>query len=128
MVQARGERRRVAVVYHFFAHYRAAIMQTLLASETIDYLLVSDLDEPNNEIEAWQPPKDRWRWSPCLKLGANLIQVGSRPVAGDLGAAGVVVGVQQQDTHDSSGDVDGWWQRTLAPSVGICVVSTHIDT
>ena len=73
MVQARGERRRVAVVYHFFAHYRAAIMQTLLASETIDYLLVSDLDEPNNEIEAWQPPKDRWRWSPCLKLGANLI-------------------------------------------------------
>ena len=73
MVQARVERRRVAVVYHFFAHYRAAIMQTLLASETIDYFLVSDLDEPNNEIEAWQPPKDRWRWSPCLKLGANLI-------------------------------------------------------
>lgn len=48
-------------------------METLLASEAIDYFLVSDLHEPNNEIQAWQPPKDRWQRSPCLRLGANLI-------------------------------------------------------
>ena len=72
-VCSRIEKRRVAVVYHFFAHYRAAIMQTLLASEAIDYFLISDLHEPSNEIEAWEPPKDRWRWSPCFRLGANFI-------------------------------------------------------
>lgn len=72
-VCSRIEKRRVAVVYHFFAHYRAAIMQTLLASEAIDYFLISDLHEPSNEIEAWEPPKDRWRWSPCFRLGANFM-------------------------------------------------------
>lgn len=72
-VHSHIERPRVAVVYHFFAHYRAAIMKTLLASKAIDYFLVSDRYEPNNEIEAWQPPKDRWFLSPCIKMGANLI-------------------------------------------------------
>lgn len=67
------ERQRVAVVYHFFAHYRAPIMQTLLASKVSDYFLVSDLHEPNNEIQPWHPPRDRWCCSPCLKLAGNLI-------------------------------------------------------
>ena len=42
-----------------------------------------------------------------LQVAGQVGRPGRRPVAGDLGAAGVVVGVHQQDTHDSSGSLAG---------------------
>ncbi len=63
----------VAVVYHFFPHYRAAIMQTLLSSCRTNYLLVGDRSDPGNSIEPWQPPSDRFSFAPCVKITSTLL-------------------------------------------------------
>jgi glycosyltransferase involved in cell wall biosynthesis len=67
---------RVAVIYHFFAHYRAAIMQALLKCQDIDYFLVGDRSDPDNSIEAWLPPKDRFLVASCVKLTSTLLWQG----------------------------------------------------
>ena len=64
---------RVAVVYHFFAHYRAAIMQALLNSKDTEYVLVGDRLDPDRSIEPWQPPASRFVMAPCMKLSSALI-------------------------------------------------------
>jgi glycosyltransferase involved in cell wall biosynthesis len=64
---------RVAVVYHFFAHYRAAIMQALLNSKDAEYVLVGDRFDPDRSIEPWQPPASRFVMAPCKKLSSSLI-------------------------------------------------------
>lgn len=64
---------RVAVVYHFFAHYRAAIMQALLNSKDTEYVLVGDRLDPDRSIEPWQPPASRFVMAPCKKLSSTLI-------------------------------------------------------
>ena len=50
------KRQRVAVVYHFFAHYRAAVMRQLLASPCHDYILVGDRVPTDPSIKAWDIP------------------------------------------------------------------------
>lgn len=64
---------RVAVVYHFFAHYRSAIMRALMNSKEIEYVLVSDRLEPDKTIEPWQPPQERWLRTSCVSFAANLL-------------------------------------------------------
>lgn len=64
---------RVAVVYHFFPHYRAAIMQMLLASRQANYILVGDRSDPDKSIEPWLPPSDRFAFAPCVKLTSTLL-------------------------------------------------------
>lgn len=69
----RSRKPRVVIVYHFFAHYRAAIMQGLLDSKDIEYFLVGDREEPDRSIEAWQPPKERWMVTRCVKVAGNML-------------------------------------------------------
>ncbi len=53
---------KVAVIYHFFPHYRAAIMNALLQSEQQHYILVGeDFDITNSGIKSWVP-EDRERF------------------------------------------------------------------
>lgn len=64
---------RVAVVYHFFAHYRFPIMQMLLDCHDNDYFLVGDRSDPDNSIEPWQPPENKMLFAPCIKVISNLL-------------------------------------------------------
>ena len=64
---------RVAVVYHFFAHYRSAIMQRLLGCPDIDYFLVGDRSDPDNSIEPWSPPETKLLFAPCIKVTSTLL-------------------------------------------------------
>jgi glycosyltransferase involved in cell wall biosynthesis len=64
---------RVAVIYHFFAHYRSAIMCELLNSKDIEYVLVADRVDPDNSIKPWQPPEDRLLVAPCIKITSTLL-------------------------------------------------------
>ncbi len=45
---------RVAVVYHFFPHYRAAVNEQLLHCSRHDYLLVGDPQTLDPTIKAWE--------------------------------------------------------------------------
>ena len=64
---------RVAVIYHFFAHYRSAIMRELLDCKDIDYFLVGDRLDPDHSIEPWQPPGDKLWLAPCTKITSTLL-------------------------------------------------------
>lgn len=69
---------RVAIAYHFFAHYRSAVLTELLADASHDYLLVGDLTstvEPT--IKAWLPPDmKRYVAAPCRMVGPIMWQSG----------------------------------------------------
>ncbi len=74
MIQSyRSRKPRVAVVYHFFAHYRSAIMQALLDCQNSDYFLVGDRSDPDHSIEAWQPPEEKLLFTPCVKITPTLL-------------------------------------------------------
>jgi 1,2-diacylglycerol 3-alpha-glucosyltransferase len=46
---------RVALVYHFFAHYRAPILKELLKSSRFDFSLYGDTHDPGGEgIKSWE--------------------------------------------------------------------------
>lgn len=64
---------KVAVVYPFFPHYRAAIFRELLDRGKHDYLLVGDRGSLEPSIAAWQidDPR-RLVVAPCRKLGSSL--------------------------------------------------------
>lgn len=64
---------KVAVVYHFFAHYRSAIMQVLLSCHDIDYFLVGDRSDPDNSVEPWNPPETKFLFAPCSKITSTLL-------------------------------------------------------
>ncbi|MBA5866046.1 MAG: glycosyltransferase [Nitrospira sp. CR1.3] len=71
--KASARKPRVAIVYHFFAHYRAAVMQILLDCDEIDYLLVGDRTDPDRSIKPWQPPEDRLLSTRCTKISSALL-------------------------------------------------------
>jgi glycosyltransferase involved in cell wall biosynthesis len=64
---------RVAVVYHFFAHYRSPIMEMLLSCQDIDYFLVGDRSDPDNSVKPWQPPEEKLLFAPCIKVTSDLL-------------------------------------------------------
>jgi len=64
---------KVAIVYHFFAHYRSAVMQELLDSRDFDYLLIGDRSDPDNSIEPWQLPENRHIFAPCTRITSTLL-------------------------------------------------------
>jgi len=57
----------VAIVYHFFAHYRGPILQELLRNSAINYILVADDHDPMDEgTEAWKiTAPSRYIHTPC---------------------------------------------------------------
>src|SRR5688572_242184 len=76
---------RVAVVYHFFPHYRAAVLRELLRSPEHEYVLVGDEKPTDPSIEAWKV-SDRGRFilAPCRWLRAPfLFQTGLLELACD---------------------------------------------
>jgi glycosyltransferase involved in cell wall biosynthesis len=68
-----GGKEKVAVVYHFFPHYRSAVMRALLDSAECEYILVGDKYDPDGSIKEWEAPKDRFVFAPCIRLHGNLL-------------------------------------------------------
>lgn len=67
-------RKQVAIVYHFFPHYRSAILSELLKREDFDCILVGDVTDPNDSsIEPWIPPQENFVRAPCRKLTSNVL-------------------------------------------------------
>ena len=60
---------KVALIYDFFPHYRAAVLRELLNSPEHDYLLVGDEKGVESAIKVWDA-KDttRFHHAPCRKL------------------------------------------------------------
>jgi len=72
-------RPKVAVVYHFFAHYRTAVMNELIHNSNCEFIAVGDDHDPTKSgIEAWKNcPSDRFIHAPCRKLfGPIMLQRG----------------------------------------------------
>lgn len=47
---------RVAIVYHFFAHYRKSVFEELISNGQHDYIFYGDrIDPDNGSMEAWIP-------------------------------------------------------------------------
>lgn len=64
--------KHVAVIYHFFPHYREAVLRELLASPHYDYLLVGDRNDPDGGIKAWDDiPSKHFLSAPIRKLGSR---------------------------------------------------------
>lgn len=60
---------KVAVVYHFFPHYRAAVLRELLRSTTHEYILVADENAWDSTIKPWTvEDRSRFEAAPCRKL------------------------------------------------------------
>jgi glycosyltransferase involved in cell wall biosynthesis len=57
---------RVAVVYHFFPHYRAPVMTDLVERGRHDYLLVADREFYRSSIKSWKIP-EHYPWG-CPKI------------------------------------------------------------
>lgn len=69
---------KVAVVYHFFPHYRAAVLRELLASPNHEYVLVADERPTDPTVKTWTV-EDRRSFisAPCRRLfGPFLLQRG----------------------------------------------------
>lgn len=74
MVGNATKRKRVAVVYHFFPHYRSAVLSELLNRQDFECVLIGDVKDPNDSsIEPWQPPKEHFVVTPCKKLTSNVL-------------------------------------------------------
>ena len=63
-------RPRVAVVYHYFQHYRSAIFDTLCRSERYEYIFVADTENMyDSGVEPWQAPEGVcFQRARCLNL------------------------------------------------------------
>lgn len=59
-------RQRVAIVYHFFAHYRGPVMRELLENGRHEYLLVGDTQDPcHSGVKVWDiPDPSRFIYTP----------------------------------------------------------------
>jgi len=65
------------IVYHFFAHYRRPVMESLILSKENHYDLVGDECLPDGSIKSWVPSdKDRFVVSKCRQLGPLMFQQG----------------------------------------------------
>lgn len=74
MVKNAAARKQVAIVYHFFPHYRSAIFSELLKCKDFECILVGDVKDPNDSsIEPWIPPQGTFVRTPCRKLTSAVL-------------------------------------------------------
>lgn len=74
MVEKTTPKIRVAVVYHFFPHYRSAVLSELLNRQDFECVLIGDVKDPNDSaIESWQPPRENFVVTPCKKLTPDVL-------------------------------------------------------
>jgi glycosyltransferase involved in cell wall biosynthesis len=65
---------KAAIVYHFFPHYRAAVLRELLKSPEHDYVLVADDKAIEPSIEKWDvDDRSRFWITPCKQLFSSLL-------------------------------------------------------
>lgn len=72
-IPPQSRRRRVAVVYHFFPHYRAGVMKALQRDECNDYLFVGDRRDPEGAIKACDSSQFNFLYAPCTILFGPLL-------------------------------------------------------
>ncbi len=72
-IPSQPRRRRVAVVYHFFPHYRAGVMRALQRDESHDYLFVGDRTDPEGAIKACDSSQFNFLYAPCTILFGPLL-------------------------------------------------------
>lgn len=68
--------KKVAIVYHFFAHYRGGVMRALLDTSEYEYIFVGDRMDPTDpyrSIKEWRAPKERFVLTPCVRFLGNLL-------------------------------------------------------
>lgn len=71
---ADSRRPRVAIVYHFFAHYRAAVMVELARRGQCSWTLVGDTQDFESDIKAWSPPTDvPFRVARCRRIRRGIM-------------------------------------------------------
>lgn len=64
----------VAIVYHFFAHYRAAVMVELARNGRCGWTLVGDEGDYESDIRAWRPPDDvAFRVGKCRRIARSIM-------------------------------------------------------
>jgi len=70
MRQPGPSRPKVAVVYHFFPHYREPIMRELLDSDRYEFIAVGDRSDPTGgQIKTWETcPPQRFVYAPFRSL------------------------------------------------------------
>lgn len=72
--QSAARRPRVAIVYHFFAHYRAAVMVELARRARGSWTLVGDTQDYESDIKAWKPPEDvPFRVASCRRIRGSIM-------------------------------------------------------
>jgi glycosyltransferase involved in cell wall biosynthesis len=72
------ERMRVALVYHFFAHYRKPVLEELLISSVHQWVMYGDAKDVDGAgIEVWVPEyADTFVRTPCRRIYGFLLQRG----------------------------------------------------
>lgn len=75
MVRPNSSTASVAIVYHFFAHYRQPIMDELLRDSRYRFILVGDDHDPEySGVNAWQPhTATHFLRAPAYHLGKGLL-------------------------------------------------------
>jgi glycosyltransferase involved in cell wall biosynthesis len=69
--------RRVAIGYHFFPHYRAAVLEELCRRGRHHYVLVGDRTPVEKSIKPWDlPPDIPFTQARCWKIGPVVFQPG----------------------------------------------------
>lgn len=66
---------RVAIGYHFIAHYRAAVMESLMRDPALEVTFIADETEPGKTIQPWRRPDTaRFLQSRCYQVGPLMLQ------------------------------------------------------
>ena len=70
-----GKGQQAVIVYHFFAHYRSAVMQELLDSTEHRYFLAGDTHDIDGHIKEWEvSDESRFIHAPCRRRIGLLFQ------------------------------------------------------
>lgn len=64
---------KVVIVYHFFAHYRQAIIHALMASRGFDYFFAGALVDPDKSIKETVIPESYFSHAPCRRIFLGLL-------------------------------------------------------